>query len=48
MQEERDEEWAQTYRDLGYAFCRPHQEWHRPPECAINQNGETVPWWEAS
>jgi hypothetical protein len=37
---ERD--WSQSYRDLGYDWCRPCQEWHRPPECAIDQDGEPV------
>lgn len=36
---ERDE-WAQTYRDTGYEWCRPCKEWHRPPECWIDPNGQ--------
>jgi hypothetical protein len=38
-------DWDQTYRDLGYEWCRPCQEWHRPPECPINEAGEPVPVW---
>lgn len=31
--------WEQAYRDLGYAWCRPCAEWHRPPECWITDRG---------
>lgn len=31
--------WDQACLDLGYAWCRPCQEWHRPPECWIDQDG---------
>lgn len=34
-----EEEWAQTYRDCGYDWCRPCREWHRPPECWITPDG---------
>jgi len=26
----------------GYEWCRPCQEHHRPPECAINDRGEAL------
>lgn len=38
--------WCQTYIDSGYVWCRPHGEWHRPPECPVNAAGEPDPWWE--
>lgn len=41
------DEWHQVYLDTGYIWCRPHEEYHRPPECAITQSGETVPFWGA-
>jgi hypothetical protein len=40
-----DDEWAQTYRDAGYEYCRPHGEWHRGSECEIDENGDPDPWW---
>lgn len=33
------DEWAQTFRDCGYEWCRPCREWHRPPECWIDEQG---------
>lgn len=38
------DEWDQAYIDLGYVHCRPHGEWHRPPECAIDQEGHALMW----
>jgi hypothetical protein len=38
--------WCQTYIDFGYIWCRPDEEWHRPPECPVNEAGEPDPWWE--
>lgn len=35
-----DDDWTQTYTELGYIYCRICQEWHRPPECYIE--GEAV------
>ena len=32
----------QAYLDAGYIRCRPHGEWHRPPECAINEDGSVA------
>jgi hypothetical protein len=40
-----EEEGANTYRDAGYDWCRPCGEWHRPPECPINERGEPAPTW---
>ncbi len=36
---DHDDDWDQAHRDLGYTHCRPCREWHRPPECAIDENG---------
>lgn len=41
-----EEEWAGTYRDIGYDWCRPCGEWHRPPECPIDEQGRAVPTWD--
>lgn len=40
-------DWDRALLDAGYIHCRPHDEWHRPPECAIRQDGTPAPWWEA-
>lgn len=32
-------EWDLTYWDCGYSWCRPCEEWHRLPECAIDPDG---------
>lgn len=45
---EPQDEWTSVYADLGYVWCRPHEEYHRPPECAIRADGSTAPWWEPS
>lgn len=37
------ESWDRTYAELGYTWCRPEQEWHRPPECSIEPDGATSP-----
>lgn len=42
--DDRDNGWAQTYRDCGYTYCRPCGEWHRPPECAIDEHGRALDW----
>jgi hypothetical protein len=34
-----DDEWAPALRAVGYEWCRPCQEWHRGPECWIDENG---------
>lgn len=36
---EGEEEWAQTYRECGYDYCRPCSTWHPPPECWIDERG---------
>lgn len=41
-----DDEGGQTMVDLGYTWCRPCREYHRPPECAILQDGSTAHWWD--
>lgn len=33
------DEWDQAHRDIGREWCRPCREWHRPPECTIDQDG---------
>ena len=43
------DDWHQTYVELGYLYCRPCREYHRPPECAINEYGQALdpdgrPW----
>lgn len=38
------DEWDETLIEAGYIYCRPHEEWHRPPECAIDQQGEPLMW----
>lgn len=40
------DDWGQTMIDLGYTWCRPCVEYHRPPECAIREDGSTAHWWE--
>ena len=42
--DDRENDWAQTYRDCGYEWCRPCAEWHRPPECAIDEQGRALDW----
>ena len=39
-----DDPWTITHLAAGYVWCRPHEEWHRPPECAINEQGQAVDW----
>lgn len=36
-----DDEWSGTFRALGYEWCRPCAEWHRPPECWIDSGGRS-------
>lgn len=43
-----DDEWHQVYVELGYTWCRPCGEYHRPPECAIDQQGVPELDWEAA
>lgn len=43
-----DDEWGPTMNDLGYTWCRPCVDYHRPPECAIREDGATAHWWERS
>lgn len=31
--------WDRAFIEAGYAYCRPCAEWHRPPECWIDQRG---------
>jgi hypothetical protein len=38
-----------AYRDTGYLWCRPCREHHRPPECAVDEQGRALapcgcPW----
>lgn len=45
------DEWDQTFMDAGYSWCRPCGEWHRPPECAVDERGRALssdgtPWEE--
>lgn len=42
----RFDEWDQVMIDAGYAWCRPCDEWHRPPECAVALDGLPVHWWD--
>jgi hypothetical protein len=42
VEDERMDEWDQLLIDSGYIYCRPHAEWHRPPECAIDQEGHAL------
>jgi hypothetical protein len=37
-------DWDQTYLDAGYEWCRPCREWHRPPECPIDEQGRPLNW----
>lgn len=39
-----DDEWYQAMVDVGYAWCRPCREYHRPPECCIDQDGNALDW----
>lgn len=32
-------EWDQALIEAGYIPCRPCNEWHRPPECWITEEG---------
>lgn len=32
------------YIQVGYPFCRPCDEHHRPPECAIDEHGRALNW----
>ncbi len=41
-----ESDWDQVHRDLGYEWCRPCAEWHRPPECAIDEDGVPELDWE--
>lgn len=41
------DEWDELLIARGYIHCRPHDEWHQPPECAIRLDGTPAPWWEA-
>ena len=42
-----DDEWHQAHVDAGYDYCRSCKEYHRPPECAINEQGVPLdPWGE--
>jgi hypothetical protein len=46
-----DDPWNEAYRDAGYEWCRSCKEWHRPPECSIDEQGrpldpEGKPWIE--
>ena len=34
--------WSPSY--YGYLFCRPCGEHHRPPECAIDEQGRALRW----
>ena len=45
MEQREGSDWDQTYIDAGYAWCRPHGEWHRPPECPIDESGNANPVW---
>jgi hypothetical protein len=40
-----DDEWADAFWDAGYDYCRAHKDWHRPPECEIDENGNPDPSW---
>lgn len=45
-QEPARDEWHQAYLDSGYDWCRPCREYHRPPECAIDQDGVPELEWD--
>lgn len=32
--------WCRAYTDSGRRWCRPCREWHRGPECVIDEEGE--------
>lgn len=36
---ENDDEWDPVLISLGFVLCRPCNEWHRPPECWIDETG---------
>ena len=38
------DEWDQTFLDCGYSWCRPCEEWHRPPECSVDEQGRALRW----
>jgi hypothetical protein len=38
------DEWHQVYLDAGYLYCRPEGEYHRPPECPIDEQGRALAW----
>lgn len=40
-----DDEWHQTYLDAGYVWCPAHGEYHRPPDCPIDETGQPNPPW---
>ena len=33
------DEWDKVQMAAGYTWCRPCAEWHRPPECWIDEQG---------
>jgi hypothetical protein len=38
-------EWANAYQDIGYEYCRTCTDWHRPPECPVDDSGKPLhPW----
>jgi hypothetical protein len=39
IEQPADDAWHRTYLELGYEWCRPCREYHRPPECAIDEQG---------
>ena len=43
--ERAPDEWHQTYLDAGYDFCRPCRQYHRPPECPVDETGTPHPAW---
>lgn len=38
------DEWDLTYWDCGYSWCRPCTEWHRLPECPVDEEGYALTW----
>jgi hypothetical protein len=44
--EQDPDRWAEAYWDTGYTYCPADKEWHRPPECAIDEAGQPSPPWK--
>lgn len=40
------DDWGDTYVELGYTWCQPCGEYHRPPRCALRPDGTIAHPWE--